>query len=168
MVPVFQLECLLGKVVWLLKQMIYLKTSDNILTGIRGNGAIFTYGGFSVAIIWVQNAFFLLDSHSQSAYVFHDPSGHAILFKFSSISYLKNCIKLFYGNSTSIFFVTQYGLQLINVEIMKDSKYEVLTTLARKRKALYYGFSVADNDLQSLLKKRKNQVYYQKNRENSS
>lgn len=134
----------------------------------RGNGAIFTYGGFSVAIIWVQNAFFLLDSHSQSAYVFHDPSGHAILFKLSSISYLKNCIKLFYGNSTSIFFVTQYGLQLINVEIMEDSKYEVLTTLARKRKALYYGFSVADNDLQSLLKKRKNQVYYQKNRENSS
>lgn len=51
---------------------------------------------------------------------------------------------------------------------MEDSKYEVLTTLARKRNALYYEFSVADNDLQSLLKKRKNQVHYQKNRENSS
>lgn len=56
----------------------------------RGNGAIFTYGGFSVAIIWVQNPFFLFDSHSRNVYGFHYHSEHAILSKFISISYLNN------------------------------------------------------------------------------
>ena len=76
----------------------------------RGSGAIFTCGGFSVAIIWMQNAFFLFDSHNRNVYGFHDPPGHDILLKFSSISYLNNYIKSFYEDSTSISFVTQYDL----------------------------------------------------------
>ena len=115
----------------------------------------------------MQNAFLLFDSHSRNVYGFHDPSGHVILMKFNSISYLNNYIKSFYGNSTSISFVTQYDLQLISVEIMEDSKNEILTTLAWDRKALYNRVcSSKQNDLQSPLKKRKNQVYHQENREN--
>ena len=113
----------------------------------------------------VQNALFLFDSHSRNAYRFYDTSGHAIYLKFSSISYLNNYIKSFYENSTSISFVTQYDLQLISVEIMKNSKNQILT-LARKKKALYNRvFSSKQNDSQSLLKKRKNQVHYQQSRD---
>ena len=86
--------------------------------------------------LWVQNALFLFDSHSRNTYRFYDPSGHAIYLKFSSISYLNNYIESFYENSTSISFVTQYDLQLISVEIMGDSKNEILTTLARKKKGI--------------------------------
>ena len=92
----------------------------------RGNGTIFTCSGFSVAIIWVKNAFFLFDFHSQNVYEFHDPSGHAILLKFKQLpNYLNNYFKSFYENSTSISSLTQYDLQLINVEIMEDIKMRI-------------------------------------------
>ena len=120
----------------------------------------------------MQNAFFLFDSHNRNVYGFHDPPGHDILLKFSSISYLNNYIKSFYEDSTSISFVTQYDLHwftliyMIYIETQENSKNEILTTLARKRKAIYNRvFSSKKNDLESPLKKRKNQVYYQENRQ---
>ena len=62
------------KVVCLLKQKRYLRTSHNSDRD-RGNEVIFSCGGFGVAIIWMQNASFLFDSHSQNAAGLHKPSG---------------------------------------------------------------------------------------------
>lgn len=49
---------------------------------------------------------------------------------------------------------------------MEDSKNEILTTLPRKRKTLFNKvFIRKQNDLQSPLKKRNNQVHFQEKRE---
>ena len=45
----------------------------------RGNGAIFTCGGFSFVTIWCVNSFFLFDSHSRNIDGFNDPNGRAVL-----------------------------------------------------------------------------------------
>ena len=46
----------------------------------RGNGTIFTYGGFSFATIWCVNSFFLFDLHSRNIDGFNNPNGRAVLF----------------------------------------------------------------------------------------
>ena len=45
----------------------------------RGNGAIFTCGGFSFAAILCVNSFFLFDLHSRNIDGFNDPNGRAKL-----------------------------------------------------------------------------------------
>ena len=52
----------------------------------RGNGAIFTCGGYSVATIWTKNNVFLFDSHSCNTYGLHGPNGRAALSSFSTVS----------------------------------------------------------------------------------
>ena len=45
----------------------------------RGNGAIFTCGGYHVAIIWAANNVFLFDLRSWNTYGLHDPNGQVFL-----------------------------------------------------------------------------------------
>ena len=95
----------------------------------RGNGAIFTRAGFSIAIIWWNNSIFVFDSHSRNADGYHDPNGKAILLGFCFVSSLNSYIKYFFENSTSISLETHYDLQCISVEIAEKNKIEMLTKI---------------------------------------
>ena len=59
----------------------------------KGNGAIFTCAGFSVAVVWSQHYVYVFDSHSRNSNGFHNPNGKAILLKFCSINSLNNYVK---------------------------------------------------------------------------
>ena len=100
----------------------------------RGNSAIFTCSGFSIAIIQWINSLFVFDSHSRNADGYHDPNGKAILLEFRLVTSLNSHIKFFFENSTSISLETQYDLQCINVEILENDKTETLTKIRLKRK----------------------------------
>ena len=82
----------------------------------RGNGTIFTCGGYIVATIWAANNVFLFDLHSRNTYGLHDPNGQAGLLSFSTVSSLNNYIKSFYEISSNISSETQYHLQYISIE----------------------------------------------------
>ena len=104
----------------------------------RGNGAIFTCAGYSVATICAENNRFLFDSHSRNTYGLHDPNGKAgNLLSFSTVSSLNNYIKSFYEISSNISSETQYDLQYISIEINTEIKKEIVSKLGRKRKAVY-------------------------------
>ena len=104
----------------------------------RGNGAIFTRAGFSIAIIWWNNSIFVFDSHSRNADGYHDPNGKAILLEFCLVSSLNSYIKSFFENNTSISLETQCDLQCISVEIVEKNKTEILTKIRLKRKYVYH------------------------------
>ena len=104
----------------------------------RGNRAIFTSAGFSIAIIWWNNSLFVFDSHSRNADGCHDPNGKAILLEFRLVSSLNSYIKSFFENSTSISLETQYDWQCISVEIVENDKTEILTKIRLKRKCVYH------------------------------
>ena len=104
----------------------------------RGNGAIFTCAGFSIAIIWWNNSLFVSDSHRRNADGYHDPNGKAILLEFRLVSSLNSYIKSFFENSTSISLETQYDWQCISVEIVENDKTEILTKIRLKRKCVYH------------------------------
>ena len=70
----------------------------------RGNGAIFTCAGFSIAIMWWNNSVFVFDSHGRNTYGYDDPNGKAILLEFCLVSSLNGYIKSFYENSTSMIY----------------------------------------------------------------
>ena len=74
----------------------------------RGNGAIFTCGGFSFATIWCVNSFFLFDSHSPNIDGFNDPNGRAVLLEFCTMMSLNNFIKSFFERCTGVSLETQY------------------------------------------------------------
>ena len=103
----------------------------------RGNGAIFTCGGYSVAIIFAENNRFLFDLHSRNTYGLHDPNGQAVLLSFSTVSSLNNYIKSFYEISSYISSETQNDLQYISIEITIEIKKEIVSKLGLKCKAVY-------------------------------
>ena len=103
----------------------------------RGNGAILTCGGYSVATTWAENNVFLFDSHNRNTYGLHDPNGQAVLLSFSTVSSLNNYIKSFYEISSNISSETQYDLQYISIEVTTEIKKEIVSKLGRKRKAVY-------------------------------
>ena len=100
----------------------------------RGNGAIFTCGGFSFATIWCVNSFFLFDSHIDG---FNDLNGRAVLLEFRTMMFLNNFIKCFFENCTGVSLEMQYDLQYIGVQISDNLKQEILHYLQRKRKSLH-------------------------------
>lgn len=127
----------------------------------RDRGATFTCGGFSVAIILVQNSVFMCHSHSRNTYGFHDPCGHAIILIFITMCQLNSYSKSFYENNSNISFESGYDLQLITIKIREDSKSEISTTQVRKGKASYSRFFSSKQDyLHSSLKKIRSERCY--------
>ena len=125
----------------------------------------FSCCGFSIAIIWNDQGFFIFDSHSHNTTGFHVRNGKAVLLKFSTISSVNNYIKVFYENNIS--FETQYDLQYINVEIMEASKNGILDILRHKHKTSYdnsYKTKQIKTEAFALSKKYENQMYYQQNK----
>ena len=100
----------------------------------KGNGAIFTCAGFSVAVLWSQHYVYVFDSHSRNSSGFHDSNGKAILLKFSSINLLNNYFKPFYNSMVSV--DTQYDLKYVGIEIDLNRRNEISCKLQRKRKVL--------------------------------
>ena len=98
----------------------------------RGNGAIFTCGGFSFATIWCVNSFFLFDLHSRYIDGFNDPNGRAVLLEFRTVMSLNNFIKSVFENCTGVSLETQYDLQYIGVQILDNMKQKILQPLQRK------------------------------------
>ena len=137
----------------------------------RGNRAIFTCAGFSIAIIWWNNSLFVFDSHSRNADGCHDSNGKAILLEFRLVSSLNSYIKSFFENSTSIFLDTQYDLHCISVEIVENDKTEMLTKIRLKGKCVYHKSYYEKNEKQKIdLKKQyyighkeQYKAYYMKN-----
>ena len=101
----------------------------------KGNGAIFTCAGFSVAVLWTQDHFYVFDSHSRNSKGFHDPNGKAILLKFCSITSVNNYLKVFYSSIVSL--DTQYDLQYVSIDIDRNSINEIKLKLQRKRNLQY-------------------------------
>ena len=101
----------------------------------KGNGAIFTCSGLSIAVIWAGDCVFLFDSHSRNINGRHDPNGQAVLLKFSLLSCVNNYIKSFYEDSLNISPETQYDLQYISVDLTEESKNQIVSVIRRKRKS---------------------------------
>ena len=128
----------------------------------RGNEAIFTCAGFSIAIIWWNNSLFVFDSHSRNADGYHDSNGKAILLEFHLVSSLNSYIKSFFENSTSISLETQYDFQCISVDIVENNKTEILTKIRLKREYVYHKSYYEENKKQKVdLKKQ----YYSEHKE---
>ena len=87
----------------------------------RGNGAIFTCGGYSVGTIWSENNVFLFDSHSWNTYDLHKLNAQTVLLSFSTLSSSNNYIKSFYEISSNTSSETQYDLQYISTSSIKVS-----------------------------------------------
>ena len=100
----------------------------------RGNGAIFTCGGFSLATIWCVNSFFLFGSHSHNIDGFNDPNGRAVLLEFRTMMSLNNFIKSFFENCNGVSLKTQYDLQYIGAQISGNLKQEITSVFATKAK----------------------------------
>ena len=66
-----------------------------------GNGLLFFIYGYTFAIVWSKQGFFLLDSHSRSSEGFIALDGYSILMKFISVYEVQ---KLYY---TGIFVATK-------------------------------------------------------------
>ena len=62
----------------------------------NGDGAVFTYAGFSVAVMWNKTSVFLFDSHSSNDHGFHDPNGKVTLLDFRLMISLSNILITFY------------------------------------------------------------------------
>ena len=103
----------------------------------RGNGAIFTCGGFSFATIWCINSFFLFDSHSHNIGL-NDPNGRAVILEFCTMMSLNNFIKSFFENCTGVSLEKQYDLQYIGVQISDNLKQDILLSLQHEQKRLPY------------------------------
>ena len=92
-----------------------MKTAGSMTTR-KGNGAIFTCAGFSVAVLWSQYYVYVFDSDSRNSSGFHDSNGKAILLKFCSVNSLNNYLNWFYYSMVSI--DTQYDLKYVGIEIV--------------------------------------------------
>ena len=68
----------------------------------RGNWAIFTCGGYSIATTYTENDTFLFDWHSRSTDSLNDTNRRTLLLSFSTVSSLNNHIKSFYEVSSNI------------------------------------------------------------------
>ena len=128
----------------------------------KGNGAIFTCAGFSVAVLWTQNHFYVFDSHSRNSKGFHDPNGKAILFKFCSITSVNNYLKVFYSSIVSL--DTQYDLQYVSIDIDRNSINEIKVKLQCKRK-LQYNNSYSSKEEAKKRKIEQQKEYYDKNKD---
>ena len=128
----------------------------------KGNGAIFTCAGFSVAVLWTQDHFYVFDSHSRKGKGFHDPNGKAILLKFCSITSVNNYLKVFYSSIVSL--DTQYDLQYVSIDIDRNSINEIKVKLQRKRK-LQYNNSYNRKEEAKKRKIEQQKEYYDKNKD---
>ena len=126
----------------------------------KGNGAIFTCAGFSVAVLWTQDHFYVFDSHSRNSKGFHDPNGKAILLKFCSITSVNNYLMVFYSSIVSL--DTQYDLQYVSIDIDRNSINEIKVKLQRKRK-LQYNNSYNSKEEAKKRKIEQQKEYYDKN-----
>ena len=128
----------------------------------KGNGVIFTCAGFSVAVLWTQDYFYVFDSHSRNSKGFHDPNGKAILLKFCSITSVNNYLKVFYSSIVSL--DTQYDLQYVSIDIDRNSINEIKVKLQRKRK-LQYNNSYNSKEEAKKRKIEQQKEYYDKNKD---
>ena len=128
----------------------------------KGNGAIFTCAGFTVAVVWSQNYVDVFDSHSRNSNGFHDPSRKAILLKFCSINSLNNYLKSFYNSMVPI--DTQYDLKYVSIEINLNKRIEIHSKLQRKRKVLYNRNYSSRKEIK-MKKNAKQKIYYEKNKD---
>ena len=80
------------KVIWLMKQMIYLQITGTTHTeSDRKSGIIFTCAAFTIAICW-NNSVFPFDSHSLNTVGKHEPNEKAVFFKLCLTSLKNNYI----------------------------------------------------------------------------
>ena len=86
------------------KRNVSFSNFRNYIESERGNGAIFTCTGFSIAIIWWNKSLFVFDSHRRNGVGYHDPNEKAIILEFRLVKLLNSDIKSFFENSTSNFF----------------------------------------------------------------
>ena len=86
------------------KRNVFFSNFRNYIESERGNGAIFTCTGFSIAIIWWNKSLFVFDSHRRNGDGYHDPNEKAIILEFRLVKLLNSDIKSFFENSTSNFF----------------------------------------------------------------
>ena len=102
----------------LVKRNDFFANFRNYIESERGNGAIFTCTGFSIAIIWWNKSLFVFDSHRRNGDGYHDPNEKPIILEFRLVSSLNSDTKSFFENSTSISSETQFDLLCISVEIV--------------------------------------------------
>ena len=80
------------KVIWLMKQMIYLQITGTTHTeSDRKSRIIFTCAGFSIAMCW-NNSVFPFDSHSLNTVGKQEPNEKAVFFKLCLTSSKNNYI----------------------------------------------------------------------------
>ena len=127
----------------------------------KGNGAIFTCAGFSVAVLWLQHYVYVFDSHSRNSSGFHDSNGKAVLQKFCSINSLNNYLKSFYY---MVSIDTQYDLKYVGIEIDLNRRIEINCKLQRKRKMLCNRNHSSKKEIK-MRKNAKQKIYYEKNKD---
>ena len=80
-------------------------------TSNTGTGLIFFISGYTFAIIWSKQAFFLFDSHSRSTEGFTVSDGYSVLMKFKSLDDVQNYIReayLYRQQINSVYYQIQY------------------------------------------------------------
>ena len=76
----------------------------------KGNGALLFISGYTLAILWGRDCFFIFDSHSRDSSGRKVVNGTAVLLKFLSLHHLDDYIKrtYFQQNSNSLYFQVQF------------------------------------------------------------
>ena len=103
---------------------IIFKNTDFIHESMRncedtGNGLLFLTNGYTFAIIWAKQNYFLFDSHSHNKEGLMADDGNSILLEFRSTNELLEYIQKVYLCN---FEEAQYELQYIKIERSEDSR----------------------------------------------